>query len=194
MPLAEDLARFSSLHTVEEPVELDLAVTSILRQDEERVVYFADLGGRPAVGNLWASRARICESLGVSREKLPFALLDAIHHPISEEMTKDAGFLEGEIPDFDLHEDLPAPRWYPDEPGRYLTSAIVAAEWAGKRNLSYHRMLVLDRDRLVARLVPRHLRTMMEAALDQGEEIPIAIFIGAPLPVLLAGATSLEYD
>ena len=194
MALVDDLAAFSPVYTIEEPVELELAVTRILRDDEERVVHFKDLAGQPGVGNLWASRKRICEALGVSREKLPFVILDAIRHPISEEMTKDAGFLAGEIPAFNLLEDLPAPRWYPDEPGRYLTSAIVAAEWEGKRNLSYHRMLILDRDRLVARLVPRHLRSMLEAALEHGEEIPIAIFIGTSLPVLLAGATSLEYD
>ncbi|MEE8232239.1 MAG: UbiD family decarboxylase [Thermoplasmata archaeon] len=194
MALVNDLAAFSPVYTIEEPVELDLAVTRILRDDEERVVHFTDLAGHPAVGNLWASRNRISASLGVSREKLPFAILDAIHHPESEEVTEQAGFLQGEIREFNLLEDLPAPRWYPKEPGRYLTSAIVAAEWAGKRNLSYHRMLLLDRDRMVARLVPRHLRSMMEAALEHGEEIPVAIFIGAPLPVLLAGATSLGYD
>ncbi|MFQ5919041.1 MAG: UbiD family decarboxylase [Thermoplasmata archaeon] len=194
MTLVEDLAALSAVHSIDEPVELDLAVTRVLREDQERVVHFTDLAGYPAVGNLWASRGRICKALGVAREKLPFAILNAIRHPVSEEVTEEAGFLQGETSEFDLSKDLPAPRWYPEEPGRYLTSAIVAAEWAGKRNLSYHRMFILDRDRLVARLVPRHLHSMMEAALERGEELPIAIFIGAPLPVLLAGATSLEYD
>ncbi|MFQ6013271.1 MAG: UbiD family decarboxylase [Thermoplasmata archaeon] len=194
MSLRDDLALFPQVHTVKDSVDLDLEVTRILKEDEDRVVHFTDLAGRPAVGNLWASRERICQALGVSRAKLPFALLEAIRHPVAEATTEDAPFLGGGIKGFDLREDLSAPHWYPDEPGRYLTSAIVAAEWEGKRNLSYHRMLVLDRDRLVARLVPRHLRSMMEAALGQKEEMPIAIFIGAPLPVLLAGATSLAYE
>ena len=194
MALVDDLAPLTSVHTIDEPVSLELEVARILREDQDRVVRFRDLGGFPAVGNLWATRARICEALGVSREKLPFAILDAIRHPIMEEPTTEAAFLQGDVPGFDLREDLPAPRWYPEEPGRYLTSAIVAAEWEGKRNLSYHRMLILDRDRLVARLVPRHLRSMMEAALEGGEELAVAIFVGAPLPVLLAGATSLAYD
>ncbi len=55
-------------------------------------------------------------------------------------------------------------------------------------------MLLLDGRRMAARIVPRHLRAMADAALEAGEELPVGIFIGAPLPVLLAGAISLEWD
>jgi UbiD family decarboxylase len=194
LSLRKDLETFPDALVVEKPVDLELQVTRILREDQERVVHFKDLAGFEAVGNLWASRDRVCKALGISREGLPFAILDAIHSPLDEKLVNTADFLAGEVKDFDLRRDLPAPKWYPEEPGHYLTSAIVAAEREGKRNLSYHRMLILDRRRLVARLVPRHLRAMMDAALEQGEELPIAIFIGAPLPVLLAGAMSLEYE
>ncbi|MCJ2520843.1 MAG: UbiD family decarboxylase [Candidatus Thermoplasmatota archaeon] len=194
MSLKQDLKLFPDAHIVKKSVGLELEVTHILREDEEQVVYFSDLAGFPAVGNLWSTRERVCEALGISREKLPFAILEAIHHPMKEKLTRETDFLPGEVKGFDLRRDLPAPQWYPKEPGRYLTSAIVAAEWDGKRNLSYHRMLILDERRLVARLVPRHLRAMMDAALDRGKEIHVGIFIGAPLPVLLAGAMSLEYD
>lgn len=194
MSLRDDLALFPDVAVVGKPVDPEYEVTRILREDEARVIHFEDLNGFEAVGNLWATRDRICQGLGVTRERLPFAILEAIRHPADETLVEEAAFLEGGVKGFDLRRDLPAPRWYPREPGRYLTSAVVAAEWEGKRNLSYHRMLLLGKDRMAARLVPRHLRAMRDAALAAGQELPVAIFIGAPLPVLLAGAMSLDYE
>ncbi len=194
MSLREEISRFPEAMVVEEAVSLELDVTRILREDLERTVHFKDLAGFEAVGNLWATRERVCTALGISREKLPFAILEAMHEPKRERSTKEADFLQGEVKGFDLRKDLPAPKWYPKEPGHYLTSAIVAAEWEGKRNLSYHRMLILDKRRMVTRLVPRHLRSMVDESLAQGVDLPVAIIIGAPLPVLLAGAMSMEYE
>ncbi len=193
MSLRESLSLFPDATVIEKRVGLDLEVTQLLKEDSH-IVHLEDLAGFEAVGNLWATRERVCQALGISREKLPFAILDAMHRPKEENLGKRADFLEGEVKGFDLRKDLPAPRWYPKEPGHYLTSAIVAAEWEGKRNLSYHRMLILDKRRLTARLVPRHLRSMVDAALTQEVDLPVAIFIGAPLPVLLAGAMSMEYE
>ncbi|MEE9593462.1 MAG: UbiD family decarboxylase [Thermoplasmata archaeon] len=194
LSLREELALFPDAVAIREPTDLKLEVTRLLKEDEERVVHFRNLAGHEAVGNLWATRARICDGLGVAKEELPSALLRAIRHPVPEKLVDAADFLRGEVRDFDLRNELPAPHWYPKEPGRYLTSALVAAEWEGKRNLSYHRMLLLDDRRMAARIVPRHLRAMADAALTEGGELPVAIFIGAPLPVLLAGAVSLEYE
>lgn len=175
-------------------MDLEYEVTRTLRADEGRLVHFRNLAGFEAVGNLWSTRERICQGLGLAREKLPFALLEAIRHPADEAPVSEAEFLGGEVEDFDLRKDLPAPHWYPREPGRYLTSAVVSAAWEGKRNLSYHRMLLLDGRRMAARIVPRHLRAMADASLEAGEELPVAIFVGAPLPVLLAGAISLGWE
>ncbi len=194
MSLREDLKLFPDVLTVGKTVDLKLEATRILREDQERIVYFKDLAGFEAVGNLWATRDRVCHALGIPMERLPLVIMDSLRRPADEQLIDDAAFLHGGIDGFDLRKDLPAPQWYPKEPGRYLTSAIVSAEWKGKRNLSYHRMLVLDRRRMAARLVPRHLRAMADAALAKGEELRVAIFIGAPLPVLLAGAMSIEYE
>jgi UbiD family decarboxylase len=180
LSLREELALFPDAVAIREPTDLKLEVTRLLKEDQERVVHFRNLAGHEAVGNLWATRARICRGLGVAKEELPSALLKAIRHPVPEKSVDAADFLQGEVRDFDLRNELPAPHWYPKEPGRYLTSALVAAEWEGKRNLSYHRMLLLDDRRM--------------AALREGGELPVAIFIGAPLPVLLAGAVSMEYE
>ena len=76
--------------------------------------------------------------------------------------------------------------------GRYMSASIIIAEYEGVRNLSFHRQLVLDSNRLAARLVPRHLRTMLDTARSKGDEINIAIVNGADPLVLLAAAMSFN--
>ncbi len=168
-------------------------VTRHLLKDQDRVVHFTDLNGHEAVGNLWSTRARVCRALGADPQGLIHRLLQAIHHPMDLIPMDGPAEPMASTRDFDLG-DLPIPQWYPGDAGRYLTSGVVVAEWMGKRNLSYHRMLLLDDRRVVARLVPRHLYRMAHASLDEGRELPIAVVIGPDPEVLLAAGMSLEYE
>ena len=88
---------------------------------------------------------------------------------------------------------LPIPWHYPEDRGRYMSASIVIAEYDGQRNVSFHRQFLRDANHVVARLVPRHLRTMLDTARAAGETIPIAI-VNAPDPVvLLAAAMSFDH-
>ncbi len=187
------LERMEGVRVVGERVPPTPEVTRHLLRDQDQVVYFKDLNGHEAVGNLWSTRARICHALGVTPEGLIQRLSDAIHHPMDPPMDVGPRSPLASTKDFDLRE-LPIPQWYPGDAGRYLTSGVVVAEWRGKRNLSYHRMLLLDEHRVVARLVPRHLYRMAHGSLDEGRELPIAVVIGPDPEVLLAAGMSLEYE
>ena len=58
--------------------------------------------------------------------------------------------------------------------------------------MSFHRQFVRDESHTVVRLVPRHLRTMMLEARENGDDVEIAI-VNAPDPVvLLAAAMSFK--
>ena len=48
--------------------------------------------------------------------------------------------------------------------------------------MSFHRQFVRDESHTVVRLVPRHLRTMMLEARENGDDVEIAI-VNAPDPV-----------
>ena len=71
---------------------------------------------------------------------------------------------------------------------------MIVSEYGGKRNVSFHRMMIMDKDSIAVRLVPRHLYTMFNNAKKDGKELKIAICIGARPEVLLAAATSTAYD
>src|SRR5213076_3410890 len=88
---------------------------------------------------------------------------------------------------------LPIPKLFPKDAGRYVTAGVWVAERGGVRNLSFHRIQVLDRNRGACRIVPRHLRHMYNEAIAAGEELKVAICVGLDPWNLLAGGTSVEY-
>jgi len=92
-------------------------------------------------------------------------------------------------PDLQL---LPIPWHYREDRGRYMSASIVIAEWDGRRNVSFHRQFLRDANHVVARLVPRHLRTMVDEARARGESVNIAIVNGCDPVVLLAAAMSFD--
>ncbi len=87
---------------------------------------------------------------------------------------------------------IPVPWHYEEDRGRYMSASVIIAERNGQRNMSFHRQYVAGPDRLVARLVPRHLRQFTDEARSDSENLNIAIINGADPCVLLAAAMSFN--
>ncbi|MFQ5887571.1 MAG: UbiD family decarboxylase, partial [Candidatus Hydrothermarchaeales archaeon] len=92
---------------------------------------------------------------------------------------------------------IPILKHFKGDGGRYITSGIVVAndEEFG-RNVSIHRMMVLDKTRLAARLVERHLWKYHQRAEARNEPLEVAIAIGVHPAVFFASAYSVPegYD
>lgn len=179
--------------TVREEVDLRFGITRELAKHPLVPVRFVDAAGQEVVGNVWSTRERIASSLGVQAPDLTRRLLKSIMHPAKPVEIGEAPFMDGVSEDFDLG-DLPIPRLFPGDAGRYITSAVAVAEYDGKKNLSFHRLMLLDDRRFAIRLVPRHLYTMYRSSIAEGRDLPVAFCIGVCPSVLLAAATSLEYS
>jgi UbiD family decarboxylase len=84
---------------------------------------------------------------------------------------------------------LPIPRYHPDDGGRYVTSGVAVVKDSDLgRNISFHRLMLLDERRFVARIVEgRGTHTAMSKVAG---DLPVAIAIGCPMHVLLAAAMS----
>jgi UbiD family decarboxylase len=119
-------------------------------------------------------------------------MLHAISHPTRPIEVDRPQFFDNIKESFDLRE-LPIPKLFPGDAGRYVTAAVAVAEFGGKRNLSFHRLMLLDDRRFAIRLVPRHLYTMYKSSISEGKDLPVAFCIGVCPSILLAAATSLEY-
>jgi len=193
MAMRSRLERFAKeTVVVRERVSHDLGATARLLAHPRVPVRFTDLDGRHAAGNLWSTRDRVADALSIPMEQLLPKILEAQSHPKDARLVDRADFLHNTSANVDLR-DLPVPRLFPKDAGRYITAGVWVAEWRGVRNLSFHRILLLDETHGACRIVPRHLRHMYTEAMNAGEELDVAICIGLDPWNLLAGGTSVEY-
>ena len=119
-------------------------------------------------------------------------MIESISNPAKPKEIDDPAFRQVEMEKFDLTK-LPIPKFYPKDGGRYITAGVAVAEFEGKKNVSFHRLMVLDKNRFAIRLVPRHLFTMHKLSLEKGKDLPVAFCVGVCPSVLLAAATSTDY-
>src|SRR5256714_1060977 len=168
MAIRDWLVAFSNdVVEVKEPVATDLEATRFLLRHPRQPVHLRNLQGGEAVGNLWSTRDRVATALRVSNADLLPKLMDAQAHPKDARVVARADFMRHESTDVDLRE-LPIPKLFPKDAGRYITAGVWVAEWEGARNLSFHRILILGADRGACRIVPRHLRHMYDEPMKAG--------------------------
>ncbi|MEM4359435.1 MAG: UbiD family decarboxylase [Candidatus Bilamarchaeaceae archaeon] len=176
-------------------LSLKLEVASLLHSVEPRPM-MADVKESKfkIVGNVFATKELVADCLGCKKEELIKKMLYAIENPSEPRiMERDkAPVLENTIYDVDLAK-MPVPLHLEKDGGPYYTSGVVIAkdEKYG-RNLSFHRLMVIGKNKVVARILPRHLHEFIKRADEGNKELDVAIVIGAPINVLLAGATSVQ--
>ncbi|MFP3235436.1 MAG: UbiD family decarboxylase [Nitrososphaeria archaeon] len=142
----------------------------------------------PFAFNTMSSRRHAALALGIEEEDLRSRFLEAAAKPRAPESLGDLGMRGPMEPDL---EALPIPKYYERDAGRYITSAIVFARDpdGGTMNASFHRIRVLDGRRGVIRMVEnRHLHRIYMSARERGEDLKIAVEIGANPIVELAAA------
>ena len=164
-------------------------VARVLKEHEGQPVLLEDVGPGtiPVGGNLLSRMDLLAESLGMGPKEWIDRLASAWQHPGPlREGTGEFDYLE---PDLDL---IPILTHYPKDQGPYITSGVVFARQGDRRNLSFHRLSRIGKDRFVGRLVEhRDLDTMYREARDHGEDLEVAVVVGNRSGVLVAGATSL---
>jgi UbiD family decarboxylase len=192
MALRNLLAEMKDAIIVEQDIPLEYEVSKVLMRDQTRPVVFTDLHGMRAAGNIWSTRERIAGALKLKKEQLIPKMLEAMAFPSPPKQVGDAPFMDNVRTEFDLTK-LPIPKYFPGDQGRYITSAVAVAEFEGKRNVSFHRMCLVDKRSFALRLVPRHLYTMWKSAQAKGRDLPVAFTMGLCPPILLAAATSTDY-
>ena len=170
---------------VKKPVSTKYEISTIVKRLKGKPVLFENVKGfkMPVVSNVCSTRDLVCLGLGVEKKDLIRKLTEAIDHPKEPKVAKEK---YEEIP-CDLSK-LPILTYYPKDGGPYIASGIaIAKDKEYGINASYHRAMVIGKDRLVLRVLERHLNEFMKRGLKE-----FAFCVGNPTTVLIGAAISAE--
>ncbi|MGV8176979.1 MAG: UbiD family decarboxylase [Candidatus Bilamarchaeaceae archaeon] len=190
----EQLRKEKKLIELKKPVSTRLELAGVLKALDGRPVFtdkIKEAEGMAVAGNIFSTKDLICDYLGIKKDGLVPALVRAINNPAKPKLVgaNEAPVLEVTEPTVDLSK-FPIPFHAEKDGGPYFASAVVIAQDKELgRNCSFHRMMVIGKDRVVVRILHRHLEEYIKRA---GGELDVAFVVGAPINVLLAGATSIE--
>ncbi len=173
-----------------EEIRHDEIVEFIRKKGIAKKPAILNVEGKAVATNFLATRELLCKYLSIPVTELAKFLANVSYSGRIEIKDGDYVRLRNLL-------DLPIPKYFDRDAGRYMTASIVIVGEGkdfGKYNASFHRMMLLDERRVAARLVPpRHTYLKWKEAVEKGEELEIAIVI-APHPLfMLAAATRVEW-
>jgi UbiD family decarboxylase len=184
--------QFEETISVKGHISRDLELTKILFKERTTPVFFDDLDGYRAIGNLWSTRDRIARTMNCTPVELTKKMMQAMDSPSLPQEIDSAPFDKNSLTDFDLMESA-IPKFYKGDGGRFVTAGVVIAEHDGIKNMSFHRLMVIGENKFAIRIVPRHLFALHKRAMSKGEDLKIAVAVGLCPSILLSGAMNLEF-
>ena len=185
------LDKNGELTRIKREVSTEYEMAGIIDALSEKPVFFEKVkeSNIPVVGGLVSSKELIARALNIEKEQLLPKLSNAIENPVPPDVVKRGECQQIVEKDVDLTK-LPIMRYTEKDGGKYVASAIcVVKDPELGRNTCFHRLMLLNKNRFVARIVEE--RGTDTALKKSGGELDIAICIGNSTSVLLAASTSL---
>jgi len=187
----EQLDRDGELIRIRKEVSTEYEMAGIIDALGEKPVFFEKVkeSNFPVVAGLVSSKELIARALNIKKEQLLHKLSTAIENPLPPDVVEKGECQEIVEKDVDLTK-LPIMRYTEKDGGKYIASAIaIIKDPELGRNTCFHRLMLLDKNKFVARIVEE--RGTDTALKKSGGELDIAMCIGNSTAVLLAAATSL---
>lgn len=167
------------------------------RFDGRRASLFPRPDGRDGivVSGVVSDRAWMAEALGLTDAELLPRFQAAVANPLPWREVTDAPCQQVKDRDPDLGR-LPIPTHNEHDSGAYITAGllIVRNPRTGRQNVSIHRLQVSGPRQLGALLLPRHTLAFQEMAEAEGQDLDVAIVIGAGPAALLASQAIVALD
>ena len=184
----------ADIEVVDEEVSPDLEVAERLRKARKPVLFKKIKGyaGFSIAGNLVFSRNELATLLQVDVSGLAKRLASALSHPTQYRLVKNAPWLEVHHNKPDLASKLPLTTFYKQCPKKYASATIVLAKdpQSGRQNASIHRLMYLQGNRFVIRIVPRDLYTFYQKNKEHGLDTEVVVVCGLHPLLYVAAATS----
>jgi UbiD family decarboxylase len=171
---------------IDQPVDIRFEPPKMAAKTD-KLLFFHKAAGNRAVMNVTATRTALSLALGIKESEI-----------VKDLSTRNCGGRVVEEGDLKMDKadlmSIPVMTHYPKDAGPYITSGIVFSRYGDVENASIHRMLVLDRDHVAARLVEgRHTHTLLKRALSEGNELPVAMAIGVHPAVTFASCSRVAW-
>jgi UbiD family decarboxylase len=190
--LLKQLDTEGKLVRISKVVSTEFELAGIIDALEEKPVLFENVKESkiPVVAGLVSSKELIAKSLKVEKHQLLYKLADAIRKSYPAPNVVEKGECQQVIDNNVDLTKLPIMRYTEKDGGKYVASAIaIIRDPELGRNMCFHRLMLLDEKRFVARIVENR---GTDTALKKSKgELEIAICIGNSTAVLLAASTSL---
>jgi len=171
---------------IKRPVDTKYEISTLMKLMNDKPIIFEKVKGRSmsVVANICSTRELVALGLGIKPNEIIAKLAKAIENPKEPKVLKADGYREVPV---DLT-NFPILVHYPFDGGPYISSGvIIARDPELGLNASFHRMMVIGKDKIVMRILPRDF----DAFLKRGNK-EFAICIGNSMPVLVAAAVSVE--
>jgi len=169
---------------IKKEVSTEYEIATLMKMLDGKPLLFENIHGydMPVAANVLSTRNLVAEGLGIKPEELINKVLHAIDNPVEPEVKEGEGYKV-----LSSLDDIPILLHYPQDGGKYISSAvIVAKDEEYGINASYHRMMVVDENRVVMRILPRDFHKYIERGNKE-----FAICIGNPVSVSIASAVSM---
>jgi UbiD family decarboxylase len=181
------LKESGKLVEVKQPVSPRFEASRIAKKTKAPVL-FHDISGSKVIMNLLGSRDELASMLGVPKEEI-IKRLSEVSPEGEVQLVQDSPTLEVIEDDVDLTK-LPILTHFEKDGAPYITAGIVVSEYGGVMNASIHRLMLVGKDKLAARLVPpRHTYLLHKKAAEKGELLPVAIVLGCDPTIIYATST-----
>ncbi len=158
-------------------------IPGIIR-NAENALLFENTGTEYALASNICARDNFCTIFNMNWKQIQEKVIAALDNPIKPVTVDENPFEEVEL---DLGK-LPILKYYASDPGPYITSGVFVTE-CEERNLSYHRILVKDKNMDTARICHRHT---WQCYTKNNRNLDVAICIGMDPALLFAEAISTK--
>lgn len=160
------------------------------RLDGKKATLFPAAGGSDisVISGLLSDRNWMAESLGLDGSALLEVFQNAVARPIPWAEVKNAPCQQVIRDNGDLLSLLPIPTHNEHDSGAYITAGllIVRSPVTGIQNVAIHRLQVSNARELGVLLLPRHTLAFFNEAEAAGNDLDVAIVVGADPACLLA--------
>ena len=182
------------LTRITKPVSHEYEAANIIYSLDEQPVLFDHIKGFdfPVFAGITSGRDIIAEGLGTTKEELLFKLVDALKHPKIPELVDTAPCQEHVINDPDLSK-LPLFYHLDGDGGRYISASVCTIKDPDDgRNVSYHRLMEVGKNKLTARLIKKRQTRTTYDKID--EDLEMAVCLGSSVAVMVAASLGPPSD